>query len=165
MTTGPIQTSAEELENWDRVAAHPNCIERRYFSRKDILAMLWRIRRAEAALTEIAKSRVLGHPDETSRAQINAIIEIAKAGLPGEMECAAQIKSGYTGPIEVGMRFVWEPELPPARCLIEVAKVVPVLGGDSKIFTFVPGSVVDPVWNEESRFREAVIPVKGQING
>jgi hypothetical protein len=59
----------------------------------------------------------------------------------------------YTGEIEVGAIYAWEPDLPHARQLCIVSKVQ---GGIVWTFDF-PEQRLE-VWNEESRFRGAVVP-------
>lgn len=72
----------------------------------------------------------------------------------------------YEGPIEVGMTFLWEPMKPHATVHIKVASVVD--NGEEKWIetrSWVARDKVsggydgDPGWNDEGRFREAVIPV------
>jgi hypothetical protein len=61
------------------------------------------------------------------------------------------------------MRFVWEPGRPRAFAVIEVTKVRPAKDDETCIWTrTVRGGAVNRVdmetWNEEGRFREAVVP-------
>lgn len=159
MNITPTLTAAEELDEWEKLAQMDDCISSGRFVPGDLRAMVKRLRKAEAALGKIAEARVHGTPDRTSAAQVEAMIDIAKAGLSSEAEDAAQVQTGYTGPINPGMRFVWEPNNPRARCVIKVERMVIKHGGENRIYTSVVGSSDDPVWNEESRFREAVIPI------
>ena len=71
-----------DLAHWEHIAAMDDCISVGRFAPSDIRAMLARIKAAEDALTKIAQSRVLGMPDEISRAQIEALIDMAKDALP-----------------------------------------------------------------------------------
>lgn len=90
----------------------------------------------------------------------------------------------YEGPIEVGMVFAWEPDLPHARELLVVTRIggplaplvanhgagsAVIFRGDDderKIWSTFFGEDPMPwrrgqdreVWNDESRFREAVVP-------
>ena len=61
----------------------------------------------------------------------------------------------YRGEIEVGMTFIWEPNKPHARQIVKVVRI-DRSHDDARIWT---GSV----WNEESRFREAVVDVSDII--
>lgn len=61
-------------------------------------------------------------------------------------------QDGYHGPIEAGMTFVWEPNKPHARKVVTVLRV-DRSHHDARIWTS------EEVWNEESRFREAVVDV------
>lgn len=85
----------------------------------------------------------------------------------------------YEGPIEPGEVFAWEPDIPTARQLVIVCQVDDALGDERRIWTldlnsplrgrpdrwkaamrhtarsFIDGA---PTWNDESRFREAVVP-------
>jgi hypothetical protein len=82
----------------------------------------------------------------------------------------------YTEVILPGMIFAWEPDLPHARCLLIVTKIT----GPQPTFEIKHGrgtAVISSrhdhliwskyfptreyeVWNDESRFREAVIPTR-----
>jgi len=170
----PTLTAAEELDQWENLAKMDDCISDGRLVPADIRAMVCRLRTAETALRLITRTKVMGASDATSRAQIEALIDMAKLGLPigGELarrEVEKEIEAAepveiYQGPITPGMRFVCMPHNPGARCIIEVVKVVPENERhEAKIFTCIPGSVVDPVWNDESRFREACIPVDGTV--
>lgn len=67
----------------------------------------------------------------------------------------------YNGPIEVGMLFLWEPFERHARCLIQVTRVDKPENDEARIFSRevnLPES-----WNDESRFREAVVRVDDLI--
>ena len=69
----------------------------------------------------------------------------------------------YQGEIRVGDLFVWEPDLSHAREDVIVVRIDTYENDESKIWTrshlrrmhlyFNP-----TVWNDESRFREAVVP-------
>lgn len=59
----------------------------------------------------------------------------------------------YEGEIEVGMTFVWEPNKPHARQVVTVVHVTEPEHDERKIWTS------ETVWNDESRFREAVVDV------
>ncbi len=77
------------------------------------------------------------------------------------------------------MVFAWEPDIPTARELIVVCEVVEIVGDERRIWTLALDSPLRgqpqrwgslmrhvaatlfagaPVWNDESRFREAVVP-------
>lgn len=60
----------------------------------------------------------------------------------------------YHGPIEPGMWFVWEPGVRHAECVVVVTKLS-YHNGDSLIYTKDPHG--ETYWNDESRFREAVV--------
>lgn len=62
----------------------------------------------------------------------------------------------YRGEIEVGMTFIWEPNKPRARQVVKVVRIDRA-HDDARIWTSAE------VWNEESRFREAVIDVSDII--
>lgn len=85
----------------------------------------------------------------------------------------------YEGPIEVGMVFAWEPDLPWARELIVVCEIVEPDDDERRIWTMPIDSPMRgkrtrweaamrhvapylfagaPVWNDEGRFREAAVP-------
>ena len=67
----------------------------------------------------------------------------------------AELKRGprpYMGPIEPGEVFAWEPDLPYARELCVVTR----LTGDYVWTKPIKGG--KEVWNDISRFREAVVP-------
>lgn len=85
--------------------------------------------------------------------QLADVIPSGGAADPGE---------GYTGPIEVGMRFIWEPTNPGARERIEVVKILdPTADGDEAMIFAKPLGTMrkdHPGYpNDESRFREAVV--------
>lgn len=72
----------------------------------------------------------------------------------------------YEGPIETGMRFVWEPDKPQIRCVLEVTEFIDEGDPyDSLVRTMIlvpdtypqskPGAISA---NSERRFREACIP-------
>lgn len=73
----------------------------------------------------------------------------------------------YTGPIEKGMQFLWEPMLPHATQHIIVTKRT--INADDEMWietrAWVPDSKIsgdyvgETAWNDESRFREAVVLV------
>lgn len=63
----------------------------------------------------------------------------------------------YQGEIEVGMTFIWEPNKPPARQVVTVIRVTDSDHDERKIWTS------EDVWNDESRFREAVVDVSDII--
>jgi hypothetical protein len=67
----------------------------------------------------------------------------------------------YTGPIGPGMRFEWERDKPHARCTVTVTRVVKRPHADTQVYTQDDRFVKAPreVWNDESRFREAVVPL------
>lgn len=69
--------------------------------------------------------------------------------------------TGYAGPIEPGMQFVWERDKPHARCTVTVTKVVERQFRDRQIWAYDDRFCKPPreVWNDESRFREAVTPI------
>ena len=87
----PSLTAAEELDQWENLAKLDDCIGEGRFVPADLRAMVKRLRTAEAALNQVAGSRVMGTPDATSRAQIEALIDAAKAGLPTGGEVAAEV--------------------------------------------------------------------------
>lgn len=58
----------------------------------------------------------------------------------------------YKGKIEVGMTFIWEPNKANARQIVTVSRI-DYSHTDPRIWTSAD------VWNEESRFREAVVDV------
>jgi hypothetical protein len=75
----------------------------------------------------------------------------------------------YAGEIAPGEIFAWEPDLPHARELVLVTRVIgDAASGDRRIYTRglddrapkALGSTPHVLerWNEESRFREAVVP-------
>jgi hypothetical protein len=67
----------------------------------------------------------------------------------------------YDGPIKPGLRFIWEPGKPHAHELIEVVRLNEA--GDMVQNIAVDGSMY---WNDVSRFREAVIPLRCRyLNG
>lgn len=166
MDFSPNVTPDEELDTWERLAKKDDCISNGRFVEEDIQAMCRRIRKAEAALAEIAGARALGS-DSVSRAQTEALISIARRRLPEVQESkqvADAVAEVYEGAIAPGMRFVWEPAMAHARCLVEVRRVLRRRdGNDNWICAAKVGSSDDPSWNEESRFREAVIPVTGTV--
>lgn len=61
-----------------------------------------------------------------------------------------QPRHNYTGPINVGDRFIWEPTQPDARQRIVVTEAKPE-------WVQSEGENGGCYWNEESRFREAVV--------
>lgn len=67
----------------------------------------------------------------------------------------------YQGPILVGMEFVWEPNNSRSRENIIVTKVVARADDETMIFSRIAGPKglkATEGWNDESRFREAVVP-------
>ena len=62
---------------------------------------------------------------------------------------------GYTGPIEVGMKFIWMPETIACE-YVTVTKVVDIEWDERRIFTEY-GRMNEETWNDESRFREACV--------
>lgn len=85
----------------------------------------------------------------------------------------------YEGPIEVGMIFAWEPDVPTARQLAVVCEITTPADDEIRIWTMGLDSPMReqperwkaamrhvsshlfegaPTWNDESRFREAVVP-------
>jgi hypothetical protein len=70
----------------------------------------------------------------------------------------------YAGPIEPGMRFIWEPLKPHAWCRCLVVEVRDRPGDERMILCEASGGLYpgfkegERSWVEESRFREAVIP-------
>lgn len=85
----------------------------------------------------------------------------------------------YEGPIEIGEIFAWEPDIPRARELVIVCQVDEIQNDERRIWTLNLNSPMRgnpdrwraamrhtaqfaldgaPVWNDESRFREAVVP-------
>lgn len=171
----PSLTAAEELDQWENLAQMDDCISNGRFVPEDLRAMVLRLRAAEATLSTIAGARILGTPDRTARAQVEALIDLAKLGLPGstglpsavglvtEEDAPIEI---YQGPIAQGMRFVWMPHQPLARRCLEVTKVIPENSRhEAKIYTCEFGQKdTSEIWNDESRFREACIPVVGEIS-
>lgn len=84
----------------------------------------------------------------------------------GENESHEKIQVGdisparpLQGPIEVGQRFIWEPDIPASWALVEVTRVQTIEGDETRIWTkgLAGFHVPEQVWNEESRFREACI--------
>lgn len=63
----------------------------------------------------------------------------------------------YEGEISVGMTFIWEPNKPHAREVVTVARITEPEHDERKIWTS------ETVWNDESRFREAVVDVSDII--
>jgi hypothetical protein len=68
----------------------------------------------------------------------------------------------YTGSVEPGDVFAWEPDLPHARMLCVVMEVKNN-GEEDWVRTRpleknMPGSLAEPCWNSMDRFREAVVP-------
>ncbi len=76
----------------------------------------------------------------------------------------------YTGPIEVGMRFLWEPMKPQATSHIKV--IERKINSDDEMWittrAWLPTSKVggsydgETNFNDESRFREAVVLVEDE---
>lgn len=66
----------------------------------------------------------------------------------------------YAGPICPGDVYAWEPELPHARELCVVIRIADRDGAEPAIFTRALHSagLRREIWNDESRFREAVVP-------
>ena len=110
---------------------------------------------------------------------IKPMIDEAVLVRGGERPYAAEIVRGvrghrlYKGPINPGDVFAWEPDLPHARELVVVTRItgpgedqtiehalgVAVLSGghEQRVWTR-PLDGDEEVWNDESRFREAVVP-------
>ena len=116
-----------------------------------------------------------GRADEESERALKPIIQWVYNEAPGPCwgsaaAVAAWIEEHkpaprYDGPIEEGMRFVWEGDRPTARCVVEVVGFGE-FGGErtirGKVVEAGPLSELDSIaWNEESRFREAVVPFGG----
>lgn len=84
-----------------------------------------------------------------------------KYGKPSDGDADDQSKD-YDGKIEVGQEFIWEPDKPHARAIIKVTEIKasgPEDGPDDEIWIGSKTVGDDQTyWNEESRFREAVIP-------
>ncbi len=74
--------------------------------------------------------------------------------MPGFRECPRW----YGGEIEPGMVFAWEPDLPHARELVVVTRITGSPRRPAIWTRPILGSRDDEVWNEISRFREAVVP-------
>ena len=70
-------------------------------------------------------------------------------------------RDGYLGlyqdEIAVGMTFIWEPNKPHAREVVTVTRITEFEHDERKIWTS------DTIWNDESRFREAVVDVSDII--
>lgn len=67
------------------------------------------------------------------------------------------LKHWHSGPIEAGMKFIWEPTLDCSQ-LCEVTRVRASAGAeDGMIWTTSPKQA--EVYNDESRFREAAVPL------
>jgi hypothetical protein len=68
----------------------------------------------------------------------------------------------YAGPIEPGEIYAWEPDLPHARQLMLVTRVANRAPDEPAIWCapIADGQAQHDkaVWNDESRFREAVVP-------
>jgi hypothetical protein len=85
----------------------------------------------------------------------------------------------YEGPIEVGMVFAWEPDIPTARQLCVVCEITEPENDERRIWTMDLDSPMRgrpdrwrpmmrhiaaylfagaPTWNEEGHFRHAVVP-------
>jgi hypothetical protein len=66
----------------------------------------------------------------------------------------------YRGPIKNGMAFVWEPDKPHAVAQIEVIETK-YIGADHLVLAKIlyGPDVGRAYWNDESRFREAVVPL------
>lgn len=62
----------------------------------------------------------------------------------------------YQGPIKEGMRFIWEPNREHAREVVNVVRIQDREHDEPAIWT------CNKVWNEESRFREAVVALPPQ---
>lgn len=71
---------------------------------------------------------------------------------------------GYSGPIEPGMRFTWEPNDPHARCDLTVTRVVKRAPAETMVFSVEDGER-EECWNDESRFREAVAALAETTKG
>jgi len=92
--------------------------------------------------------------------------------LAGALANAGPAPGGrpYRGPIDIGMRFIWEPDLPHARQEIMVIGVMT----DADPFNrkiqaralspnLFPGQGIgNQVWNDEGRFREACVPLEAR---
>jgi hypothetical protein len=69
----------------------------------------------------------------------------------------------YTGEIKVGGLFLWEPTLPSARVEIIVVRIDAFENDERKIWSRGSERKMHmyfnkTVWNDERRFREAVVP-------
>lgn len=60
----------------------------------------------------------------------------------------------YAGPIAVGMSFIWEPNKPHARQVFTVTCIEEREHDERRIYS------AEGVWNDESRFREAVVAIE-----
>jgi len=97
-----------------------------------------------------------------------AIVDDLVEDQPDQDE--APESGGYAGEIEVGDRFVWEPDKPHARELIRVSRIEE-RAGDERLIYSVPvatgrlggGFLADGFPNDESRFREACVKLEGEI--
>ena len=64
------------------------------------------------------------------------------------------------GPIEIGQKFIWEPNLPHAYCRLIVTDITQDRWGDGIIWSRdLDKPDTKPNWNNESRFREACVRV------
>ena len=64
------------------------------------------------------------------------------------------------GQIEIGQKFIWEPNLPHAYCRLIVTDITQDRWGDGIIWSRdLDKKNSKPTWNNESRFREACVRV------
>lgn len=78
-------------------------------------------------------------------------------------------RAPYDGPIEQGMRFLWEGDKAHARCVVSVTGFGQVDGERTirgvveQVGPTTISAIGEENWNEESRFREAVVPFGGKL--
>lgn len=73
----------------------------------------------------------------------------------------AATRPPYDGPIDIGMYFIWEPDNPKAWQHVMVSRIDERPHDERAIWVVhirtTPGLIKEPVWNDESRFREACV--------
>jgi hypothetical protein len=84
--------------------------------------------------------------------------DAARECLDDEDSGGPPCRQPYDGPIEVGERFVWEPDKPHARANVTVTEVRNRPNDERVIQTLDDEGRYH--WNEESRFREACVRVQ-----
>lgn len=104
------------------------------------------------------------HPthDNTGDAAVPAMTD-------ADIEAMVAERQPYAGEIRVGMVFIWEPDNPRSYCRVVVTDIKcsgpeDGPGGERWIRSSEKGDGLG-AWNEESRFREAVVPVDQAMVG